>query len=170
MAKIKTNQKKFSLLKILLFILSVDISVFMSINLQEKYHGNSNAMTVLVTAFSVLAGFLVAVTALVASNKSTRGGNWRQSTFYLQESRRELLKHELLFYCYLVVLALAFLVELKLGWCDLIQRWAEYALIFFATLSLFWSFFLPRQLTSKHLIELDRAIKERRDKETGPNS
>lgn len=143
------------------------VSVFFAWQFQPKYHNNSNALSVLVTVFSILAGFLVAVMAIVGSERALKGRNWRQDTFYLLQVKQDLQKHAALFYLYLFVLALSFLASLKLGWPSLIQTSVECVLLFLACLAMLLSFSLPGQLTRRHVSDLESAIKARREKETG---
>lgn len=145
----------------------IAISVFFAWQFQPKYHDNSNALSVLVTVFSILAGFLVAVMAIVGSERALKGRNWRQDTFYLLHVKQDLQRHSALFYLYLLVLALSFLASLNLGWPALIQVSVEGVLLFLACLAMLLSFSLPGQLTRRHVSDLEAAIKSRRDKEAG---
>ena len=95
------NEPEVSRRKVLLAVLYSLIAAFFAWQFQEKYHNNSNALTVLVTVFSILAGFLIAVMAIVGNERALRGKNWRQDTFYLVQIRRDLKRHAALFYLYL---------------------------------------------------------------------
>ncbi|MCY1532123.1 hypothetical protein D9M68_673740 [compost metagenome] len=108
--------------------------------------------------------------AIVASDRALKGRTWRQDTYYLQEVKKELLRHQLLFYLYLLVLALAFLAELELGWPGFAQSWLERVMLFLASLAMLFSFFLPGQLTRRHISDLEKIIRDRRDHETGRGS
>ncbi|MOA29679.1 hypothetical protein D3C78_1507100 [compost metagenome] len=141
------------------------IAVFFAWQFQPKYHANSNALSVLVTVFSILAGFLVAVMAIVGNERALRGRNWRQDTYYLVQIRRDLKRHAVLFYLYLLVLALAFLASLDLGWPKSVQVGVECFLLFLACLAMLMSFSLPGQLTRRHITDLEALIKTRRDEE-----
>ena len=167
MEKVSTPQSKLSWRKVIYFVACIVISIFFAWQFQPKYHDNSNALSVLVTVFSILAGFLVAVMAIVGSERALKGRNWRQDTFYLTQVKRDLQKHSALFYLYLQVLALSFLATLKLGWPEIVQTGVEGVLLFLACLAMLLSFSLPGQLTRRHVSDLETAIKARREKEAG---
>lgn len=160
-------QRKLSWRKITYFFTCIAISIFFAWKFQPNYHENSNALSVLVTVFSILAGFLVAVMAIVGSERALKGGNWRQDTFYLAKVKQDLHRHATLFYLYLLVLALSFLATLKLEWPEVVQVSVEYVLLFLACLAMLLSFSLPGQLTRRHVSDLEAVIKARRDKEVG---
>jgi hypothetical protein len=167
MEKVNTPARKTSWRKVAYIVICIAVSVFFAWQFQPKYHDNSNALSVLVTVFSILAGFLVAVMAIVGSERALKGRNWRQDTFYLLHVKQDLQKHSALFYLYLLVLALSFLASLKLGWPDIIQTSVECVLLFLACLAMLLSFSLPGQLTRRHISDLESAIKARRDRESG---
>lgn len=158
-------ESKVSKRKVCVLICYIALALIFAWHFQPKYHNNSNALTVLVTVFSILAGFLVAVMAIVANDRALRGRNWRQNTFYLRRIRRELRLHSLLFYLYLVVLALSFLTELGLGLPAVIQKSMELLLLFLACLAMLFSFMLPKHLTKRHIDDLEHVIREQQDKE-----
>lgn len=159
------SEAKISWGKVLAFGVSVLAAGFFAWKFQSKYHGNANALTVLVTVFSILAGFLVAVMAIVGSDRALRGRTWKQDTFYLVQVKRELRRHAVLFYLYLLILALAFLASLDLAWPCIVQTSVEYFLLFLACLAMLLSFALPGQLTRRHISDLETVIKARREQE-----
>ncbi|EPL7484596.1 hypothetical protein R4J70_13355 [Pseudomonas aeruginosa] len=167
MEKVNIPARKTSWRKVAYIATCIAMSVFFAWQFQPKYHDNSNALSVLVTVFSILAGFLVAVMAIVGSERALKGRNWRQDTFYLLHVKQDLQKHSALFYLYLFVLALSFLASLKLGWPDIIQTGVECVLLFLACLAMLLSFSLPGQLTRRHISDLEGAIKARREREAG---
>lgn len=164
-----TASSKVSVRKACIFVCYVVLASGFAWYFQPRYHGNGNAMTVLVTVFSILAGFLVAVMAIVSNDRALRGKNWRQNTFYLQQIRRELRLHGLLFYLYLVVLALSFLTELNLGWPCLMQVSLERFMLFLACLAMLFSFMLPGHLTNRHIKDLEHLIRAQREKDNAPH-
>lgn len=167
MAEIKSTATRTSWRKVIYFAVSVLIAVFFAWKFQPQYHGNSNALSVLVTVFSILAGFLVAVMAIVANDRALRGHNWRQDTFYLQQIKRDLRKHAALFYLYLFILALIFLASLDLEWPACVQVGVERFLLFLTCLAMLISFSLPGQLTRRHVSDLEKVIRDRQEKEIG---
>lgn len=166
MATVNVKKRRVSWRKVLAALLGTPLGIFIAFNFQPKYHGNDDAMTVLVTVFSVLAGFLVAVMAIVANDNALKGRTWRQDVFYLQEIKKELFRHKILFYLYLWVLAFAFLAALNLPWPKCVQVWLEVLMLFVAFFAMLFSFFLPGQLTRRYITHLEEVIKEKRKSES----
>lgn len=162
-----TRGPRISKRKVAMEVVSVVIALLAGWLLQPWYHRSEDATSVLVTVFSILAGFLAAVMAIVANDRVLRGRNWRQDTYYLREIRRELLRHSVTFYVYLAVLVLAFLTSISSTWPLWVQQWTEHGLLFFATLGIFHSFQLPKILSRKHVTAMEKEIRRRREKETG---
>lgn len=156
---------KLSVRKIGMFVCCVALSGAFAWYFQPKYHQNSNALTVLVTVFSILAGFLIAVMAIVANERALRGRSWKQNVFYLQRIRSELWRHSMLFYLYLVVLVLSFLAELLPGLSGSFRIGTERVLLFLACLAMLLSFMLPRHLTRRHIDDLEDIIRKQQEKE-----
>ena len=146
--------------------LSITVASVLTPVLLPWYHGNSDARSVLVTVFSILAGFLVAVMAIVADDRSLVGRNWREDTFFLRSIRAQLTRHRLLFQLYLLILVLCFVDALHPNWSPDLQLWVERVTIFLSLIGLMFSFLLPEQLTRRHLDRLTRLIEERRTNET----
>lgn len=162
-----TGQPRISRKKVAFELASWMLAGVASWLLQPWYHRSEDAVSVLVTVFSILAGFLAAVMAIVANDRVLRGRNWRQDTYYLRLIRNELRRHKLTFYIYLMVLVLAFLTTLSSSWPALAQRIVEHALIFFTTLGIVHSFQLPEILSRKHISAMEHQIRRRREQETG---
>lgn len=165
MAEVIEREQRISKRKVLYAVLSVVIAGYFAWRFQPRYHDNANALTVLVTVFSILAGFLVAVMAIVGSERALRGNTWKQNTYYLTQVKKDLRRHAILFYLYLMILALAFLASLNLRWPGLIQVGIECFLLFLACLAMLASFSLPGQLTQRHITDLENVIKARREQE-----
>ncbi len=141
---------------------------------QPGYHDNPNAMQIVATVFSVLAGFLVNVMVMSSDERALRGSNIRQDMVYLELLRRDLRRHRNMFVLCLVVLMCAFTASLTKTpqhseppeyW----RLWAERAVIFFGTLALLWSFRLPGYLMRRHLGLLSRRLDERHGNTSNPS-
>lgn len=137
------------------------VSVGIAFLLQPKFHANSDAMNTLVTVFSILAGFLIAVIAMVADERMLGKKSSRHDRFHLIQIKNELIGHRYLFYAYLVILGLAFLVSLDIGWPGHYQKYAEIVLLSLAGFALSRSFLLPGSLSKKYTEILNKAIKNK---------
>ncbi|QNN77316.1 hypothetical protein IAE60_15540 [Pseudoxanthomonas mexicana] len=133
--------------------------------LQPAYHGKADAMAALVTVFTVLAGFMLAVMALAADGRNLRRKDWRQDTYFLKEIRDRLARYRMMFHLYLLVPALAIVTFIGPAWGEGVQRFAEGFVLFLAIFALLWSFRIPGEITSAHVRQLQAAIKEQRDAE-----
>lgn len=167
----KPKKANISLWRLSLAVLVVAGAATAAWLFQPRYNENIDALaSSLVSIFSVLAGFLAAIIAVVANDRSLKGRTWRHDTFYLEKVRKELGKHQLLFYFYLAALVLAFVSQLKYEWPCHIQVWLERALLFVAALAISMSFALPARLTKRQIEDLEKVINDRADRETGNKS
>lgn len=116
--------------------------------------GNSEAVNLIATIFSVLAGFLIAVMALVADDRMIATKTARARYMHSQVIRTKLTRHKLLFQLYLVVMLLAFAVTLKLGLPERIGDAMQCVMLGLATFAFLISFSLPSQITSEYLRKL----------------
>lgn len=82
---------------------------------QPYIHNNSEAINIIVTVFSILAGFLIAVITLVGDPASLPSGSWRKARFASDIIYERLEKHKMLFLAYLMTLSLIFLDVLIQG-------------------------------------------------------
>ncbi|MGP9666257.1 hypothetical protein ACT3TY_16760 [Halomonas sp. AOP22-C1-8] len=153
--------------KVILTIVAIAVAVLSGWYLQPWYHDSEDSPAVLVTIFSVLAGFLVAVMAIVANGSTRRGRNWRQDTYYLKLLRKEMRRHKVTFFIFIIVLALTFLTTISSSWHVNAQKIVEILALSFATLGLIDSFRLANILGNSQLESLEHEIRVRRDKETG---
>src|SRR5690606_41802869 len=80
MEKVNIPAGKISWRKVAYLVSCIVVSVFFAWQFQPKYHDNSNALSVLVTVFSTLAGSRVAVMAMGGSEGAPKGPHWREVT------------------------------------------------------------------------------------------
>lgn len=162
-------KKKISRVKILSFILIVEGSAAFAYLFHSKYHDNSNAITVVTAAFSILAGFLIAVLGIGWDERIVRSRSWRASVVELELIKEDMGKHKAMFYLYLFILVLAFFSSLNfdIRWID---NSLDFLVIFFSCIALVYSFRLPGYLMRKNMSELDRIIRQRQDRETSERS
>lgn len=147
------------LLFLLLLILGAGVCGYW---LQPLFHANAAARDVLVTLFSVLAGFLVAVMTLVSESRMTPGKNWKQGMWYLHAVRTEIFGHTFLFWLYLIILVLLFVDVLGVFAQAGVWAYAEMLTLGLSVLALALSFALPGQLTKRHMEALRQEILKRR--------
>lgn len=113
--------------------------------------GNSDAVSLIATIFSVLAGFLVAVMALVADDRMISKRSLRAAHFEAKNIKARLIRHKLLFQLYLVVMLLAFAITLKLGLPTNISSILERAMLGLSVFAFLVSFSLPTQIMDEYM-------------------
>lgn len=158
-------KRKISRVKILSFILVIEVSTVFAYFFHGSYHNNSNAVTVVTAAFSILAGFLVAVLGIGWDERVIRSRTWRASAIELDLIKKDIRKHQGMFYLYLSVLTLAFISSLDFKIFHL-DEYIDFAVLFFSCIALVYSFRLPGYLMRRNVAELDRIVRERQLRET----
>jgi hypothetical protein len=132
---------------------------------QPLVHGNQDAINVIVTVFSILAGFLVAVITLVGDPKSLPSGSWQVARLGSELTYNRLIRHKWLFKAYLVTLFLIFVSIVIKNRFPSAQVVIEYIYMFFAAVSCFLSFKLPAALMELQQERIEHEIEERRKNE-----
>jgi hypothetical protein len=168
MEDVDLPKQRVSAAKVVGALLACAVSALCAYFAQPRYHENSDAVLIIATAFTILAGFLVSVIAMTADERSLRGRNWRQDVGYFELIRGDINRHKNLFYLYLVVVSLAFIASLGRESCGPVQIWWERAVLFSACLGMIFSFRLPGYITRRQISVLDGIIENRMKLETIP--
>ena len=126
--------------------------------------GNTEALRILVTVFSILAGILIAIITALGDPRALYRGTWRIASAHRREIRRVLLRYELLFYAYLVVITLAFSAALfrEIASDAVIARWIERFALGIGAGALVCSFGLPAEIIRTQMERLDEEVNRRR--------
>ena len=142
---------------------------FVAWTAQPYVHDNTDAMTILVTVLTVLAGFMIAIITVLGDPASIPGGNWRSVAVRRDSMENKIIRHGWLFILYLLAIAFLFtgtilkkVPEAKLSVA--IGQWVDYGYIFLGVTSFLLSFALPFSLMKIQMgrlaIEEDRRRKE----------
>lgn len=130
---------------------------------QPLIHENDQAINVIVTVFSVLAGFLVAIIAIVGDPILLPPGSWRAAEMEREKLTRRLIRHRWLFVLYLLTLAVVFLAFLFSSEENAaIVTWLERAFLFFGAVAFLLSLALPGALMRVQSERIDAVIEHRR--------
>lgn len=129
---------------------------------QPFVHGNDQAINIIVTVFSVLAGFLVAIIAIVGDPVLLPPGTWRAAELERDKLNKRLVRHKWLFTLYLVTLALVFLAFLFKDKSPILTLWLERAFLFFGVFAFALSMSLPSSLMKVQRERIDAVIEHRR--------
>ena len=90
---------------------------------QPLIHGNDNAVNIIVTVFSVLAGFLVAIITIIGDPSSLPSGGWQRARLGSEALYNRLTRHRLLFTMYLITLLFIFIASLVKGKIENVDIW-----------------------------------------------
>jgi hypothetical protein len=135
---------------------------------QPLIHGNDTAINVIVTVFSILAGFLIAIIAIIGDPLLVPAGTWRIAEGARKKSVQRLTRHKYLFHVYLMSLALVFFSVLLKDNYPRLGVWIERAYLFLSVFAFVVSLRLPAALMQMQQERVDHLIDERRKKRGGP--
>lgn len=107
---------------------------------------NTNAVNTVVTIFSILAGFLIAVIALIAEPTLKQAKNWQELQMMKRTVQRKLFRQKILFFLYLITLGIALGTFLVPDTQKELREWLETAFLGLATFVFLASFDLPGSL------------------------
>lgn len=128
----------------------------------ELIRGNERATGVIVTVFSILAGFLVAVITLLGDQSMLPGG-WRLAKLHKDRIKAKMTRQKWLFCLYLVTLSVIFLSSLLNATEHLATIiWLERTYFGLATTAFLLSFRLPWTLMAIQMDRLNAVVDARR--------
>ncbi|WP_027252097.1 hypothetical protein [Photobacterium halotolerans] len=161
-------------------IVAILVSLFLSYLSQPLI--NEKALDTLVNIYSILAGFLVGIIALIGDPLSLPSGSWRVAEKARINTRRNLKGTRNLLYIYLLTLFFIFSYKLftidgvlsiytkfnletdiKNNLID-IKLLTERFILFLSYIAFFYSFMLPSKLFQVQEKRVDKEIEERRKK------
>lgn len=160
-------KKNVSIRKIIQFFFAIALSALVAYYGQPAIAGKSDAINVLVTIYSVLAGILIAVITLIGDpSVLDTDGSWRRTYLSSKLPKIKLLRMKILFHTYLITLLLVFLSYLvPRESFPHAKVWIERGLVFFAFMALLSSFKLPGAVIEVQRSRLDKKIAEQRKKD-----
>lgn len=153
---------KIDMKKVRIGILSLILAVIASYYCQPLIHNNDQAISLIITVFSILAGFLVAIIAITGDPALLPPGTWRAAEMERDNIHKRLIRHKWLFLLYLVTLCLIFMSLLLQKEYPQINIWVERIYLFFGVLAFALSLQLPSILTKIHRERIDCVIEHRR--------
>lgn len=129
---------------------------------QPLIHHNDTAINVIVTVFSILAGFLVAIIAIIGDPLLIPSGTWRAAEGSRRKTIQRLTRHKYLFHVYLIALALVFASTLLKDTSPGVGIWLERAYLFLSIFAFALSMRLPSALMQLQQERVDHLIEARR--------
>jgi hypothetical protein len=159
--------------KTIFLLLTIVVSGLFSYAFQPLVKGSS--LDVLVNIYSILAGFLVGVIALIGDPSSLPTGSWRIAESASKNTFRSLHSTKNLLHAYLITLLLIFIYKLFFTdgieiiktmsvwdvsiseYIQVAKKVMEHSILFLSSIAFIYSFTLPGKLFS---IQKDRVEKE----------
>jgi hypothetical protein len=126
---------------------------------------NADAVLILVTVFTVFAGFLIAIITIIGDPIMIPEGSWRVAEGGRDRMEGRLVWHVVLFVLYLVTIGLLFvgvIFDKALNEGDLLRIWIERAYLFVGISSFFFTFALPAALLEMQRARYDGETDRRR--------
>lgn len=146
---------------------SVTVGAVSACYAQPYVDPNSDAVTIVITVFTVFAGFLVAIITILGDPVLLPEGTWRAAEVRRDTVERRLIWHSWLFTAYLVAIALLF-IGVVLSKAQLapnhlwIKEWIERGYLFVGITSFLFSFALPWTMMTIQRRRVDTEIERRR--------
>lgn len=134
---------------------------------QPLIHDNDMAINVIVTVFSILAGFLVAIMTMMGDPSSFSGRSWRANEKGRQNIFNQLIRQKWMFILYLVTLGLVLAASLVAKILPDLAIWMERIYLGTAITAFVLSLGLPSTLMRIQLAKHDEIT---RSKMPGPKS
>lgn len=124
---------------------------------------NHNSLGLLVTAFSVLAGIMIAIITMLGDPANLYRGSWRMASLHRRQIRRRFFRYEILFYAYLIVIGLACAAAVIDGvvWPET-ARWLARVALALGAATFIWSLGLPRAIIRTQMDRIGEEVERRR--------
>lgn len=165
------SRTKWSWDRILTLLIGIGAGIVGGYYGQPLIHGNDLAINVIVTAFSILAGFLIAIMTIMGDPSSFSRYSWRAHELSRSTVFRGLRRQQWLFMLYLATVSAMFagslLAHASSGISSRILVWLERTYLFMAILAFVVSFRLPGTLLRIQLDRHDQLIEARRKGSAG---
>ena len=126
--------------------LAIIVSALMGYFFQPMVSKNTDAINTVVTIFSILAGFLIAVITLVVDPILNQARDWQELQMMKNTIRRKLFRQKLLFFLYLLTIGVALANVLVPDTFLIAHRWLEGVFLGLAIFVFLASFGLPGSL------------------------
>lgn len=124
--------------------------------------GNDKAMDVIVTLFSILAGFIIAIMTLLG-DETLRPGGWKRAQVDAEAIKRRLDRQQQLFWLYLGTLTLILGARLIQTAYPAISNELQKVAFGLAVTALVLSYALPVALRGAQVARLDAAVGKQRN-------
>lgn len=154
-------------MRIILLIGCVLLALFCAHIGAPYVYANGDAVNILITVFTVLAGFLMAIIAVLGDPIFLSPGSWRIAEQERENIDRRLIRYSWLFGLYLVTIAVIFVGVLvkdapRTETLDAARLWIAKVYLFLGSTAFFISLSLPSTLLDMQRARIDKEIEHRR--------
>ena len=135
---------------------------------QPFIRDDSDIVIIVVTVFSVFAGFLIAAIAIIGDPRMIHEGSWRIAEAGREKMQRRLSWHISLLFGYLITIALLFagvVLEKVCAANNVVKVFVERGYLFFGVTAFLLAFALPLALRKMQQEMYDAEIERRRQQE-----
>ena len=141
---------------------ALGVSAFIGYRFQPMVSNNPDAVNTVVTIFSILAGFLIAVITFIAEPTLRAAKSWNELQRMKETVRRKLFRQKMLFFLYLLTLGIALAMYLTPADSLEILKCLQMVFLSLATFVFLASFTLPGSLTKIQMERYEAALEETR--------
>jgi hypothetical protein len=153
--------KQIAWARIIFFAISVVAGIVGAVFGQPLIHGNDMAINVIVTVFSILAGFLVAIMTMMGDPGAFSGRSWRANEKGRKKIFNQLVRQKWMFILYLVTLGLVLAASLVGKVLPDVAIWMERVYLGMAISAFILSLGLPSTLMRIQLTKHDEITKSK---------
>lgn len=143
---------------------ALGVSAYVGHQFQPMVANNPDAVNTVVTIFSILAGFLIAVITFIAEPTLQQATNWEELQHMKDTVRRKLFRQKLLFFLYLLTLGVALAMYLTPPTMLEVLKILQTCFLGLATFVFLASFSLPGSLMKIQMERYEAALEDSRPK------
>lgn len=150
--------------RIIKLTIAVVVSSTVGYCFQPTIAHNTNAVNTVVTIFSILAGFLIAVITFITEPTLRQATNWQELQLMKKTIERKLFRQKALFFLYLATLGVALVMFLMPTEMIVTLKWLQGTFLALATFVFLASFTLPGSLMRLQMERYEAALEESKPK------
>lgn len=155
------------MIRAVFLLLGILMSSWTAYYAEQYVAGSPTVLSVLITVFTVFAGFLVATVAILGDPSLIPPGSWRVAEARRDGIETRLITHVWLLTFYLIAIALLFVGVVLRNIPntivpDILKTWIGRAYLFFGVFAFLLTFALPRSLFIFQINRVDAEIERRR--------
>ena len=159
-----SGSNKIDWLRIGKLCVALAVSAFVGLKFQPMVSNNPDAVNTVVTIFSILAGFLIAVITFIAEPTLQAAKDWQELQRMKETVRKKLFRQKILFFLYLATLGTALAMYLTPATSIELLKWLQVCFLSLATFVFLASFSLPGSLMKIQMERYEAALEDSRPK------